>query len=424
MSKIVDIAKQKILIIDSGMKNLGGHNFSYTRAVQDALAEKGITVDVFANKLLSEDLAQSSGYKPVFTNGAYDFPPFKGIKRDFAHIYAQSVIYANELEHELENKLSDYSAIFCHTIGDFELIGWNHFLSRNKLNSKLFLLLRRTHNFSKMSLLKRKAHPFLRIKPYYLNSIYSKLKDNFTLLTDSDLLTNDYRSIFKHHTVTLPIPINKYFLAKEESYTSSLNEFQKRYNLNKKGLCIGYMGDTRGPKGFHLLPELIQNVLEKTKDVYFAIQCPKSASGNDNSNLSEGVVKLYEIEKTYKERLILVSERLTEEDYANLFRCLDIALIPYVASVYAEATSGIFAEAVALGKPTVVTEKTWMAHELGKFGGGLEIKSNNAEDLTAKVLELIENYENYAEKTREYSSKWREFHNPYKLAELLIKEIK
>ncbi len=70
MSEIVDIAKQKILIIDSGMKNLGGHNFSYTRAVQDALVEKGFETDVFANKLLTEDLAQNSGYKPVFTNAA------------------------------------------------------------------------------------------------------------------------------------------------------------------------------------------------------------------------------------------------------------------------------------------------------------------------------------------------------------------
>jgi glycosyltransferase involved in cell wall biosynthesis len=414
----------KILIIDSGMKNLGGHNFSYTRAVQDALAEKGFAVDVFANKLLSVDLAESSGYKPVFSQGAYDFPPFKGLKRDLSHIYAQSVIYADELERELENKLSEYAAIFCHTIGDFELIGWNRFLSRNKLNSQLFLLLRWTPNYQKIRLIKRTFHPYFRIKPYYLKSIRTKLKEKFTLVTDSDLLTADYRSIYKHRIVTLPIPLNKYFLADKKNYASSLKEFKKRYGLNKKGLCICYMGDAREAKGFYLLPELVRNVLEKTKDVYFAIQCPKSASGNDNSGLPQGVTELREIEKTHNDRLILVSERLSEEDYANMFRCLDIALIPYLLPGYKEATSGIFAEAVALGKPTVVTETTWMAHELKKFGGGLEIKSNNAEDLTEKVFELIENYEKYAELTREYSSTWREFHNSHKLAEILIAEIK
>ena len=65
---------KKFLIIDSGMKNLGGHNFSCTRATQEALAEKGFETDVLANRLLPHKLAQSSGYKPVFTRGAYDFP--------------------------------------------------------------------------------------------------------------------------------------------------------------------------------------------------------------------------------------------------------------------------------------------------------------------------------------------------------------
>ena len=424
MSKIVGATKQKFLIIDSGMKNLGGHNFSYTRAVQDALEQKGFEVDVFSNKLLPDDLAKSSGYKPVFTHGAYDFPPFKGIKRDLAHIYAQSIIYADELECELENKLSDYSAIFCHTIGDFELIGWNRFLSRHKLTSKLFLLLRSTPQFTNLSLVKRKAHPYLRIKPYYINSIHSKLKDKFTLVTDSDLLTSDYRSVFKHRIVTLPIPINKYFLANEEIYASSLANFKSRYGLNKKGLYLGYMGDARGAKGFHLLPGLIHNVFTKTNDVCFAIQCPKSASGDDSSATSQGVAELREIEKNHKERLLLVSERLSEEDYANMFRCLDIVLIPYLLPGYQEATSGIFAEAVALGKPTVTTEKTWMAHELQKFNGGLEIKSNNAEDLTEKVFELVANYDKYAGKAQAYRAQWCNFHNSHKLAEMLIEEIK
>ncbi len=422
MSGIKSYATTKILIIDSALKNLGGHNFSYTRAVQIALAAKGFEVDVFANKLLSEDLAKSSGYKPVFTHGAYDFPPFKGIRRDLAHIYAQSIIYANELETELENRLSDYTAIFCHTIGDFELIGWNRFLSRHKLNSHLFLLLRTTPNFSRIPFLKRKLHPYLRIKPHNLNSIHAKLKDKFTLVTDSELLTDDYRTIFKHQIVTLPIPVNRYFLAKEEDYRSSFLAFKNRYDLNRKKLCIGYMGDARGSKGFHLLPELVRAVISKTDSVHFLIQC--SANKTGNSDLPIGLTEIVQIAEMENNRVTLVSERLSEEDYANMFRCLDIVLVPYFSPLYAEATSGIFAEAIALGKPSVVTETTWMAHELRKFGGGLEIKRNDAEDLTKKVFELIENQAKFAEKTRKYSAEWCNFHNSNKLAEILIEESK
>lgn len=416
---------KKILIIDSGMKNLGGHNFTYTRAAQSALEEKGYETDVFANKNLSDDLAREAGYKPLFTFGAYDFPPFEGLRKDLSHIYHQSDVYSSELERELKNKLSDYEAVFCHTIGDFEIIGWNKFLTRNKLNSHLMLLLRNTPNFNNLSFIKRTFHPFFRIKSRYLNSIHRKLAGRFTLLTDSELLTEDYATIFKHHILTMPIPLNKYFLDRsEESFSPSLKAFKERYGFDReKGLCLGYMGDSRESKGFNLLPGLVQQVLTESSNTYFAIQCPKSASGSDTDSLPKAAAELYAIKERFKERLLLISERLSEEDYANMFRCLDIVLVPYISTPYREATSGIFAEAVALGKPSIVTEDTWMAFELKRFGGGLEVKRNDSEDLTKKVFELIENHEHYKKKAEGFSNEWCAFHNSHKLAELLINEI-
>jgi glycosyltransferase involved in cell wall biosynthesis len=413
-------AAGKILIIDSGMKNLGGHNFSYTRAVQNALAQKSFASDVLANKALPDELAQSSGYQPTFTYGAYDFPPPAGIGQVIKHINTQSEVYAGELAQFFENKLSDYAAVFCHTIGDFELVGWNKFLSRHKLNSQLMLLLRTTPGFSRMNFVKRKFHPYHRIRPHYAQKIYAKLKNRFTLLTDSESLTEDYKSVYKHHIVTLPIPINKYFLEPEADGGAALDEFKNRYGLNADGgLCVGYMGDAREVKGFYLLPEMVKSVLEKTENVRFAFQCPKPMGGE----MPRGVAEMNEIAERARDRVTLVSERLSEADYANMYRCLDAVLIPYPSIVYREATSGIFAEAVALGKPTLVTEDSWMSHELEKFGGGLEIKRDDSRDLTEKMFELIENYDAYAENARAFSGKWRKFNNSHTLAEMLIAEI-
>lgn len=417
---LVNSAK-KILIVDSGMKNLGGHNFSYTRAVQNALAQKGYETDVLANKALPEELAQSSGYQPTFTYGAYDFPPPARIDRVLKYIHSQSDVYANELKNYFKNKLSDYAAVFCHTIGDFELLGWNKFLSRvPEFDSQLMLLLRTTPGFARMSFLKRGFHPYHGIRPQYARKIYNKLKNRFTLLTDSESLTEDYASVYKHRIVTLPIPINKYFLEQTSESDSSLEEFKNRYNLNDKtGIRIGYMGDAREVKGFYLLPEMVKAVLEKTENVSLAFQCPKPMGGE----MPRGVIEMNEIAESANGRVTLVSERLSEADYANMFRCLDSVLIPYPSPVYREATSGIFAEAVALGKPTIVTKNSWMAHELEKFGGGLEIKPDDSRDLTDKTFELLDNYETLSKKARDFSGKWREFHNSHTLAEMLIAEI-
>lgn len=133
--------------------------------------------------------------------------------------------------------------------------------------------------------------------------------------------------------------------------------------------------------------------------------------------------EMNEIGKLAPDHVTLVSERLSEADYANMYRCLDAVLIPYPSPVYKEATSGIFAEAVALGKPTLITENSRMARELQKFGGGLEIKPDDSRDLTAKTFALLADYEILAKKARDYSGKWREFHNSHALAETLLEQI-
>jgi glycosyltransferase involved in cell wall biosynthesis len=413
----------KVLIIDSGMRNIGGHNFSYTRAVQSAFERRGFSVTVLANKNLPGDVAKEYGYDPVFSFGAYDFPPGNGVWRDLAYLYAQSVVYSDELEQAFEQASDEYSIVFCHTVNDFELIGWKRFLARRRLSGHLMILQRQTPGFHSCSRWKRIAHPYWRIKPHYLNAIHARMKGRFVLLTDSAPLTEDYARIFRHRIVTLPIPINEMILNADNEGRSS-NGLSARYKLARDGrISIGYMGDARASKGFPMLPDLIRRVASsadaKTK---FIIQCPSTASGYDNGQPAGGVVELSRLARESDDNITLISEKLSEHDYAELFSHLDIVLVPYTTANYVEATSGIFAEALALAKPVIVPSDTWMARELKKSGGGLEFRRGDAGDLAAKVLDLARRYDEYALKARSFSATWKSFHNSHTLADMLIKE--
>lgn len=417
---------KNVLIVDSGLKNLGGHNFSYTRAVQSALERKGLAVTVFANRNLSGELAKTTGYHPVFSFGAYDYPLGIGKIRDIQYLYAQSVIYSQELEQAFKHLVKDEPAlIFCHTINDFELIGWNRFLSRHRLSGRLVVLMRYTPQFQSCSWLKRKLHPYWRIRPYYLNSLYSRMKGKFMLVTDSESLTEDYATIFPHPMVTLPIPINEYVLgAKEQG--GAADGVCARYGLGHTDrLRLGYVGDAREAKGFSLLPGLIRRILANPRlNVDFVIQCPGAASGADNGQLPKGLAELLALTKQWEHRITLVQEKLSEKDYAELIQAIDIVLIPYRKAGYVEPTSGIFAEAAALAKPVVVPAGTWMARELQKYGGGLEFQSGDEGDLAAKVMTLLQDFAEYASKARHFSSQWKAFHNSHSLAEMLIQQIR
>ena len=66
-------------------------------------------------------------------------------------------------------------------------------------------------------------------------------------------------------------------------------------------------------------------------------------------------------------KLILRTEPLSKEEYdADLMRT-DLFLLNYDPAMYARNTSGIFLEAMCLGKDAIVSRGTWMAYENSKL---------------------------------------------------------
>jgi glycosyltransferase involved in cell wall biosynthesis len=414
---------RRILIVDSGLKHAGGHNFSYTRAVQAALESRGFAVDALGNRNMSTDLVQTTGYRPIFSVGTYDYPPGGGRFRDLAYLYAQSVIFGEELWHGLRQVGAErYGLIFCHTVRDFELLGWRRCLSRLRPPGRVMMLMRDTPGWSRVGRWKRSWHPYFRIRPRSFNGMRRTLGARFTLLTDSEFLSEDYARVYRHRIATVPIPINDSILRASTGEPSTLG---KRYPLAADGYVrIGYLGDDRGARGFDLLPQLVARASQESDvRVRFFIQCPNAASGRGDGRLSSAFQALAALASdTTKGRVTLIPERLPDEEYAELLRHVDVVVIPYEGRGYREPTSGVFAEALAMGKPVVVTSGTWMAHELRRSGGGTEFADGDAADLAAKVVEVVKGYQGYARRAQDFSLEWRRFHSSHRLAELLLEE--
>jgi hypothetical protein len=66
-------------------------------------------------------------------------------------------------------------------------------------------------------------------------------------------------------------------------------------------------------------------------------------------------------------QVMLLPTGMPRADYLGWLYTMDVALLPYDPKAYAMRTSGPFADAIVAGKPPVVTDHTWMAHELRKY---------------------------------------------------------
>jgi glycosyltransferase involved in cell wall biosynthesis len=400
-----------VLLVASGLRGVTGHNFSYTRSVEEALRERGFEVAVFVHKHAQRELVRDLGYRAVFSLGTYDLPPGNGRWRDLAYLYAQSLIYADEMERALAEH-APFDLVFCHTVSDFELIGWDRCLRRTPFRSRLAIMERLTPGFASRSRLKVRLHPYWRLKPHYLGAIRRRLGDDrFLLLTDSSLLAGDYARVYPHRIATLPLPLAR---------AVAVDEPEARPG-RRGSLRIGYLGDARPAKGFALLPALAERLLQgEPGGLTLVIQC--ITNEYEPGVKPPGLDRLVEMAEMSGAGIELVHGALTEAAYFELFRSLDLVVLPYIDRHFDEGTSNVFAEALALGKPVVVPSGTWMADQLRRAGAGVEFRRGDGEALVAAVGEAVRGYDELAARAAATARSWREQHNPDSLVDRLLKE--
>jgi len=87
-------------------------------------------------------------------------------------------------------------------------------------------------------------------------------------------------------------------------------------------------------------------------------------------------------------QVMLLPTGMPRADYLGWLYTMDVALLPYDPRAYATRTSGPFADAIVAGKPPVVTDHTWMAHELRKYQLDELILDWNSSSVFRRLLQL------------------------------------
>ena len=229
----------------------------------------------------------------------------------------------------------------------------------------------------------------------YVNRYYSSCDMAFVFHTDygkihAALFLSEYENQGIGNMRLLPIP-----------HMPPPINFERALAGNGKSITIAYLGGAREEKGFQCLPGLIQALSQKEhqKTLHYMIQTSGIeilSTEYERRIMSETLAQLKK-EKTAQ--VDLVGSMRESSDYYKMLENTDIVLLPYINIVPKRyyATSGILAEAMALGKVAVVPAETWLARQI--------------ERLPQKVEEAICNYSDLQEKALQYSGIWRQFNN-------------
>ncbi len=170
------------------------------------------------------------------------------------------------------------------------------------------------------------------------------------------------------------------------------NPFIKKYNLSKKDKRILYVGRLHVEKSVHTLIEAMPFILKKSKNTHLDIV--------GVGHLREELENL--AEKLNVKNNVTFYGRLTEKELLMAYNTADIFILPSIA----ELEGMVVLEAMATGKPIIISDSKSSASSDFVKGNGFLFKLQNPRDLAKKVLRLLKNealYKKMAAKSYEYA---------------------
>lgn len=181
-------------------------------------------------------------------------------------------------------------------------------------------------------------------------------------LTDSELLKGSYARLLSRPVNVMPIPHTNFL-----SFSMENASPPDRWTL-------WWPGEPREHKGLDIIKRMADSRMEGSNR--FKLIVAGSAGIDSVANALQ---------------LQTIACPQPPEDYAHTLKHADIILLPYDSDIYAEATSGIFVEAVVAGKMPLVSRGTWMAFELKKFDLDDLVIDWDDHRLFSRIEEIVSN---------------------------------
>jgi len=236
-------------------------------------------------------------------------------------------------------------------------------------------------------------------------------KYRIRLVADSQQLADEYRTLTRLPVGVLPLP-----------YASDLSPQSMgapRFPLGR-AMNVLLPGRPSLGRGIGTLAAAIKRLVDygQLADLTFTFQ--DYPTPIREAELDRAIAMLRQLGLP---GLHIVQRPLGEEEYYQMISEADLVVLPYSQEVYYAMSSGPFVEALALGKPVVVTEGTWMSEQLERFGAGLTVRDRDAEDLARAICAARDNYQQLAERAAARRESWIAYHNPQNFVNELLKVV-
>lgn len=183
------------------------------------------------------------------------------------------------------------------------------------------------------------------------------------------------KGIFDGHNETIPNMVISNGVDREIFKEVDTEELFKKWNLPKETKNILYVGRLHPEKSIETLIESIPYILEKDKNIHLYIVGP----GFQKDELKKLASKLN------LNKYITFFGKVTEEDKIMAYNACDIFVLPSIA----ELEGMVVLEAMACGKPIIISDSKDSASRFFVNENGFLFKTKDSLDLSEKILAIL-----------------------------------
>jgi glycosyltransferase involved in cell wall biosynthesis len=383
------------------LRSFEGHFYNYTHSLYTGAREHGLNFRVLGGKDPLPAIAAALPFAGVFRPMPSARP--RGLRALVGPV-ANYVHFAGDLRAIERRSLTPEWLLFVETTYHNHLFAWVRWLRGFEPGAapRVAFMLRYNYKDPDRGVWRRTA-PLMRLALAQLR----RLTDRYSirLVTDSRILLREYAELSPLPITELPIP-----------HTPGAGDGPPSPAPDAPFRVVA-PGRSMVTKGLDVLVEAIEE-LHVTGDLsgfHFTLQ--DYAAAFREPEVSALIGRLRRLDSP---QVRIVDQPLSEREYYELLGSADLVALPFRRSVYAASTSGGFVEALAMGKPVVVTADTWMSAELEQAGAGLTCADRSGSDLARALRAARASRETLAARAVAERPAWLAYHNPRSFVTRLI----
>jgi glycosyltransferase involved in cell wall biosynthesis len=420
MVRMREKASMELILIDSGLVNKAGHSYTLAKSVSGALARRKLRHRIFGLSGLDTSIAAEIGAIPHFSRSLYDGVDFSwGEKRlrSVAAIFRGAPDGRSTLserrtwkalnetfERDLEALPADIwqpnNLVGVVAITQNQILGLVRFLRarpRDRL-PRVVCHLMLPPSYLPWGAVSTYGEKFYRVAfrlaaPLIGRSLF------FTV--ENEAMRILYSKDFGIRTRILPVPFGA---------SGPQRAIEGRVR-------VGFFGDSKCDKGFHLLPKAIAVCQRDGLDAEFIVQIQHGGWEQRTIEAEAALRALKDVR--------FLDGVLSSEDYAAWTDRADVMLLPYDPVTFAMRGSGIFTESVAAGRPVIASRGTFAGTSVeNNQAEGEVFAPHTSEALAAAIARLMPRLPACKARAAERAQDFARGHSPSAYIDVLLAHAK